>query len=43
MDKHGIDRDQLKVISVDEALDNEVNPDHPEYYRSLIRRKNKAK
>ncbi len=43
MDKHGVDRDQLTTMSVDEALEDEVNPGHSEYYRSLIKAKNRRR
>ncbi len=43
MDKHGIDRDQLQTMSIDEALESKVNPGHSEYYRSLIRAKNRIR
>ncbi len=41
MDEQGIDRSHLKTISIDEALDCKVQPGNPDYYRSLIMKKNR--
>ncbi len=43
MDEHGIDRSRLKTISIDEALDCKVNPGNPDYYRSLMLKKNRKR